>query len=82
MNKPRLATLEKDVPTENCRFKFKDDNDPVAAARPEFAAESGVYNDKFSCVTSIPKPVWNLHIGGYQPVQKWLLSAGPRGLFR
>lgn len=81
------AREKKMIPTENHRFKFKGNDDLVAAGFPkkELADidENGkgkVYINKTSYFAGIPEAVWNFHIGGYQVCHKWLKDRKGRTL--
>ncbi len=68
-------------PTENHRFKFKGNDDGVAAGHPKYDADNErVYINKTSYFAGIPEAVWNFHIGGYQVCHKWLKDRKGRSL--
>ncbi|HEX8191449.1 MAG TPA: type ISP restriction/modification enzyme, partial [Allosphingosinicella sp.] len=56
-----------------------DGDDVVASGYPKF--DSGrVYINKDQYFSDVPAPSWTLHIGGYQPAQKWLKDRRGRSL--
>jgi hypothetical protein len=54
-------------------------DDSVASGYPKFeAGKVNINPDQY--FADVPKLVWDFHIGGYQPAQKWLKDRRGRAL--
>lgn len=73
----RLHLLEDQVIGER-PYRLTGDGDTVVG---NVTYENGaVFINKSQCFENVPEVAWNLHIGGYQPAQRWLRDRKGRTL--
>ena len=74
----RLIHLLEDPIVEKYITQYPEDGDNIV--EKPFYKDGSVFISKSQYFTNVPEIIWNFHVGGYQPAQKWLKDRKGREL--